>query len=89
MMKVSSDALRLREMFSQAHQTLLRHLKVVPDGSFTEFERGALRLTEAWVPPIRQNISEFLNRNTRSHADGVADIHSKGYAIERGHLHVE
>ena len=83
------DDLRLHEMLPQPRQTLVRHLKVVADGPLAEFERGAFPLIEAWVCSIRHNVTEFLGGNTHFHADGVADVHSIGHAVERGHLHVE
>jgi hypothetical protein len=83
------DDLSRREMLPQSHQALVRHFEVVPDGPLTEFKRGALPLIEARAFSIRQNVSEFLRRDTRFHADGVADVHSVGNAVDRGHVHVE
>ena len=83
------DDLRLGKMLPQPHQTLVRHLKVVADRPLTEFKRGTLPLIEARASSICQNVTEFLRWNTHLHADGVADVHSIGHAVERGHLHVE
>ena len=83
------DDLCLREMFPQAQQTLVRHLEFIPDGSLAELQRGALPLIEVRAFSIRQNISEFLGRDTFFHANGVTDVHSVEHAVERGHLHVE
>ena len=83
------DDLCLREMFPQPYQTLVRHLEVIPDGPLAELQRGALPLIEVRAFSIRQNVSEFLGRDTFFHANGVTDVHSVEHAIERGHLHVE
>ncbi len=66
-----------------------RHLEVVADGPLAKFKRGALPLGEKRAFSLRQNVSEFVCRNTHFHADGVADVHSIGHPVERGHLHVE
>ena len=83
------DDLRCCEMFPKLHEALVRHLEVVAGDPLAEFERGALSLTEMRAPPIDQNVGELLCRDTHFHADGVADVHSIGHAVERGHLHVE
>jgi hypothetical protein len=83
------DNLRLREMFPKPHQTLVRHIEVIPYGPLAELQRGALSLIEVRAFSIRQNVSEFLGRDTCFHANGVTDVHSVEYAVERGHLHVE
>jgi hypothetical protein len=83
------DDLCLREMFPQPHQTLVRHVEVIPDGPLAKLHRGALTLVEVRAFSIRQNVSEFLGRDANFHANGVTDVHSVEHAVERGHLHVE
>src|SRR5260370_19749769 len=76
-------------MFPQPHETIVRRLELVTGDPLAEFEGGALPLTEMRASPIHQNVGELLHRDTHFHADGVADIHSVGHAVERSHLHVE
>ena len=83
------DDLCLREVFPQPHQTLVRHLEVIPDDPLAELQRGALPVIEVRAFSIRQNVSEFLGQDTFFHANGVTDVHSVEHAVERGHLHVE
>jgi len=83
------DDLCLREMFPQPDQTLVRHLAVIPDGPLAELHSGALPFIEVRAFSIRQNVSEFLGRDTCFHANGVTDVHSVEHAVERSHLHVQ
>ena len=76
-------------MFPQPYQTFVRHIEVVPDGPLAELHRGALPFIEVRAFSIGQNVSEFLGRDALFHANGVSDVHSVEYAVERGHLHVE
>src|SRR5216684_8397841 len=78
-----------REMFPNLREALFGYFEVVAGNPLAELERGPLSLTEVRALSVRQDIGEFLRRNSPRHADGVADVHSVRHAVERGHLDVE
>ena len=82
------DDLRRREVFLEPREALVGDLEVVTSYALAEFERRTLPLVEVWAFSIGSNVREFLCRDARFHADGVADVHSEGRPIERGHLDV-
>src|ERR1700687_1400580 len=81
--------LRLAKMLAHLRQALLGHLEVVAGHPFAEPERGPLPLAEARALVEGQDLGQLLARDTRLHADGVADVHSVRHAVQGGHLDIE
>src|SRR5215469_12394171 len=83
------DDLRRREVFLEPREALVGDLEVVTSYALAEFERGTLPFVEVRAFSIGSNVREFLCRDARFHADGVADVHSEGHPIERSHLDIQ
>ena len=83
------DDLRVREVLPEARAAPVGDLEVVPRDPLAEFERGALASREVRALPVPAEVGERLRGYPTPHADGVADVHSVGHAVERRHLEVE